>query len=178
MRRFLLLSIFILALGTTARGQMMALKTNALMDLACAPNLTLELATSGKTSVGLQVFGSKNCWGNRIQTIGASPEFRYWITGRTFDRFFVGLGAQAVHYGITWKGENRDGDAAGAGLTLGYDLYLGSHWTMEFHSGIGAMYYRQQHTWEGDELKYKRYTEKGYSVIPMQLGVSITYIIK
>lgn len=142
------------------------------------PNLTLEVATSGRTSLSAEIFGSRTLWNHRFRTIGIAPEFRWWLSGRTFDRFFLGVGMKAMHYDFEWKGEARKGDTGGLGLTFGYDLYLGRHWTLDFSAGIGAMGYWQQHAPVGEDIFSTTYREKGISIVPYQVGVSIIYIIK
>lgn len=157
---------------------MLGVKTNLLKDAMCMPNLSVEFSTGSRTSLSLEVFGSKKVWGHRFETIGAAPELRWWFGGRTFDRFFLGVGVKGMHYDFAWKEERRRGDTAGLGLTFGYDFYLGRHFSIDLSAGIGAMAYWQQHCFESDIAAPLVYRENGINIVPYQVGVSLIYIIK
>ena len=64
------------------QAQLLAVKTNALMDVATVPNLGLEIITGGKTSIVASVYGTSSFWGKNVKLIGVKPEFRYWFNGR------------------------------------------------------------------------------------------------
>lgn len=177
MKRFLLVILCMFVL-TAVRAQMLGLKTNLLKDGACMPNVSLEIATGSRTTLSTEIFGSVKSWGHRFKTVGVAPELRWWFGGRTFSRFFLGVGAKGMHYDIAWKGENYRGDAAGMGLTFGYDFYLGRHFSLDISAGTGAMAYWQKHSKEGDTEVPLTYSEKGIAVVPYQFGVSLIYIIK
>lgn len=182
----LLLFFSIIMICLSGRAQLVAVKTNGLMDLAMVPNASLEVATSGRTSVAFEFAGSRWCYGKYVRTLSAAPEFRFWFGGRTFDRFFIGAGFQGLHYSIQHKKEMRRGDSFGPGISFGYDWYINSHLAIDFHSGIGAFYYKQRHS-ALDELvndnpvyhsPQNEYNERGCRILPFKLGVSVVYIIK
>jgi hypothetical protein len=76
---------FLLTLSSTvANAQLIAVKTNALMDAAMAPNIGLEVALSSNISVAANGFASWNIYGMKAKTYGFTPEFRYWLYGNTF----------------------------------------------------------------------------------------------
>ena len=60
------------------KAQLIAVKTNALMDVAMVPNLGLEIATGNSTSLCINGFASWNMYGMPAKTYGIVPEFRYW----------------------------------------------------------------------------------------------------
>lgn len=181
MKRSLFLLITMLCLGTTmVRAQLLAVKTDALMDVMMIPNLNAELVIGEKSSLNASVFGSYKMYGKNFKTLGLMPEYRFWFNGRPMTREFVGLAVIGVNYDLTWGKEVYEGNALGAGLTFGYSFNLSSHWNLECYGNVGAIYYDQKRYYEGDreELLGNRHNCRGYSVIPFKLGVSFSYIIK
>lgn len=166
------------AWAVNAYAQLISVKTNVLMDALMVPNLDISVTTGKSTAISASVFGSKKVLGNKVDMWGVKPEFRYWISGRTFTGYFVGVSAMGVSYDIKWKREIYKGDAFGGGLIFGYDVYLGKHWTLDLHGGFGALYYRQQAYLEGDKIVGKDYRENGVVSVPYDLGVSVVYIFK
>lgn len=143
------------------------------------PSLSLEVATGSRTTLSAEVTGSMNAWGHRFRTVGVAPEYRWWLGGSTFDRFFLGVGAKVMHYDFDWKGENRKGDTGGLGITFGYDFFLGRHFAVDLSAGVGAMAFWQNHTYDAASAgKAKTEREHGINIIPYQVGVSLVYIIK
>ena len=178
MKRLFLLLICVTVLGCQhVHGQLFAMKTNALLDVAMVPNLGLELITGEKTSLSAAVFGTTGIWGQKIQMIGAKPEFRYWFNGRPLTREFIGLGASIMAYDITWSGQRYKGDAYTGAITFGYDFILGPHWSMECHAGIGLLYYDQQRYYLGDRVRNNYYNADGFHLLPYDLGVTFVWII-
>lgn len=179
MKRILIISTFILSLGLTqSQAQLLALKTDALLDCAMTPNLGIELVTGEKTSVNVSVFGNSKPWGLDMKMLGVMPEFRYWFNGRPLTREFIGLSAVGVTYDIQWGNEKYKGDAIGLGLTFGYAFYLSPHWCFECHAGLGAVYYSHKHHYLEDYKVRDLYNANGYALIPFKVGVSFSYIIK
>lgn len=115
--------------------------------------------------------------------IGLMPEYRYWFNGRPMTREFVGISALGTSYDITWGDNIYQGDAAGAGVTFGYALNLSKRLNVEFHGGFGAVYFKQKQYYKNDNLE--DYTDgtaqanaTGYKLLPIKIGVSISYIFK
>ena len=90
MKRLILIAL-IIASATTARAQILAVKTNALADVVMAPNVGFELAVGNSMSVNLNAyFGWKMLYGdNRMQAF--NPEFRYYPISKVMDKLFVGI---------------------------------------------------------------------------------------
>ena len=157
-------SIFFLLLlcsFPTLHAQQLAVKTNGLMLAAMAPNI--------------------GC--NKAKMIGLLPEYRYWFNGRPMTREFVGIAALGVSYDITWGDRIYQGDAAGAGITFGYALNLSRRLNVEFYGGFGAVYFKQKQYYKNDNIE--DYTDgtaqanaNGYKLLPIKIGVSISYIFK
>lgn len=196
MKRIFLLILLCVSL-TAARAQMLAVKSNALMDLACAPNLSLEVATGSHTSIAWNAMGMWDTWYTKwtkmkhSRVLDMTPEFRYWFGGRTFDRFYIGGAFKAVHYSFEYDLDKRRGNGLGGGVTFGYDMYLTRNWVIEFSGGFGALGYWDNHGIKPDKVNgvevddavRKEYykgdqKERGYALLPFQIGVSVVYVIK
>jgi hypothetical protein len=103
--------------------------------------------------------------------------------GRPMTREFVGIAALGVSYDITWGDRIYQGDAAGAGITFGYALNLNRRLNVEFYGGFGAVYFKQKQYYKNDNIE--DYTDgtaqanaNGYKLLPIKIGVSISYIFK
>ncbi len=174
-----------------AEAQVFAVKTNALMWGGLTPNLGLEMVTGEHTSIELSGFGHKNPYGLTSKMISLQPEFRYWFNGRPMVREFVGVTALFTTYDTTlpldFKKDSpmtvRDGDSVGLGITGGYVFELGKRFNLELSCGFGAVYYRQKLYPADSEDNYgtdnsQGPNSRGYKLIPIDLGVTFTYIIK
>ena len=180
MKRLLLIFSLLCIIITTTHAQLVALKTNTLMDVALLPNVEVEIATGNKTSIALQAFGSMYVMGQHFKTLGAMPEFRYWIGGRPMIHLFMGIGLTATAYNINWKGKHFKGDAAGAGLEFGYVKALSKRWNMEVSAGTQLTYYYQHMWYNGDSYNSKTHLKenRGFKLLPYRIGLSFAYIIK
>ncbi len=178
MKKILVVILLVMA-SVSAKAQMLALKTNALMDAAWVPNIGLEVATGNRTSVCANGFASWNIYGMKAKTYGFIPEFRYWLSGNTFSKLFIGAGATFAHYDLTAAGTNYRGSAYGAGLNVGYNKWLAKHISVEFHAGVGMYYYHHARTGEHDVLPENcEYNAQGLTVLPYNIGISFVYVIK
>ncbi len=192
MKRILLVILLCFSLSA-ARAQMVGIKTNALYDVACAPNLALEVGTSSKTSLSVQCTAMWDTWYKGwtkckwTRVLSVNPEFRYWINGSVYNGFFIGGSAQFLHYSVIWGDDDRYGNGVGLGLTFGYDMYLSRHWAVEFHGGLNALQYWGHHYVVAPEtggmslgggIGNPGYKEHGLAILPYQIGVSFVYMIK
>ena len=181
---FLLVNLFCLLLPVLAHAQQVAVKGNLLMYAGMAPNVGCEFVVGERSTIDFSVFGSKKIYGKHFETIGIQPEYRYWFNGRPMTREFVGIAALGVSYDVHWGEQIYQGDAAGAGITFGYAFNLGKRLNIEAYGGFGAVYFKQRqyyvydHYDETDEQTAIRANAKGYKLMPIKLGVSISYILK
>lgn len=170
---------FLLSLSSTvANAQLIAVKTNALMDAAMAPNIGLEVALSSNISVAANGFASWNIYGMKAKTYGFTPEFRYWLYGNTFSKLFVGAGATLAHYDFNVSDYNHLGSTWGVGVNVGYNMWLAKHWSVEFHGGVGTYRYHHARNHVNSIPTEPVYNSEGWTVLPYQLGISFVYIIK
>lgn len=175
----LLVAILLLGAGCTLKAQMLAVKTNALMDVAMIPNLGVEVALGNKTSVALNGMASWSIYGMKAKMYGIMPEFRYWLSGNTFSKIFVGAGASLVRYDVNPTGYEYNGDSYGFGVQVGYDMWLSRHFSVEFHGGVGLYHYSHARYLETDLLpELPEHNSRGWSVLPYQLGISLIYVIR
>ena len=175
--------LLLLGSFTALHAQQIAVKTNGLMFAAMMPNVGCEFVVGERSSIDISAFGAVNIYGNKAQIIGLMPEYRYWFNGRPMTREFVGISALGTSYDITWGDNIYQGDAAGAGVTFGYALNWSKRLNVEFHGGFGAVYFKQKQYYKNDNLEdYTNGTAQanatGYKLLPIKIGVSISYIFK
>lgn len=175
--------LLLLGSFTALHAQQIAVKTNGLMFAAMMPNVGCEFVVGERSSIDISAFGAVNIYGNKAQIIGLMPEYRYWFNGRPMTREFVGISALGTSYDITWGDNIYQGDAAGAGVTFGYALNLSKRLNVEFHGEFGAVYFKQKQYYKNDNLEdYTNGTAQanatGYKLLPIKIGVSISYIFK
>ncbi len=168
----------------TAQAQQVAIKTNGLMLAATMPNVGCEFVVGERSTLDLSLYGSKSIWGKPADILGVAPEYRYWISGRPMTREFVGIAAMGTTYDIEWGNKLYQGDAAGIGITLGYCMNLGKRLNVEFTGGVGTIFFSQKQYYKTDNMTdftnegIVQANANGYKLLPMKLGVSVTYILK
>lgn len=184
-----ILLIGLLFIVPTAVAQKIAIKNNLLMDGAMAPNLGIEVVTGERTSFALDAGGAYHpWWGKDSKIIVAQPELRYWYNGRPMTRQYVGLVGMVSHYDLRFGHEIQNGNSVGVGLSFGYDMSLGKRLVLDCFASIGAAFYNQRQyfvtnrgadtpdDWYADGGQH--YNAHGYALVPIKLGISISYIIK
>ncbi len=184
MRKQIKILVLLLLCSTRMSAQQLAVGTDVALDLFMTPNIGAELVVGDRTSVALNVFGNYKPWGLDAKMMGIQPEYRYWIGARPMHKVFIGAGAIAASYDMTWKGKIYDGTAYGAGLTFGYVFNLTDRLNVEAHAGCGLIGYTHKEFFVKDN--YDDYTQdgavvtnaSGYTILPTRIGVSITYIFR
>jgi hypothetical protein len=195
LKGFFLCIVFAFCAGT-ASAQKVGLKTNLLYWATGTVNFTTEIATGPKTTVdivgtfnipGLIYFGDK-ALNRKIWHWTAQPELRFWQT-EAFNRGFVGIhagggafdaGGINVPLGIFPKfGDHRyEGWWAGAGVSYGWQWWVGHHWNFEANFGFGYRY-----------VEYNRFATPPSSVMdeqntvhhyfgPTKIGLSFSYLFR
>lgn len=162
-----------------ASAQMIAVKSDAVKDIAMIPNLGVDLVVGAKHTLGVQLFGAANPWGKDVELIGFSPRFRYWISGRPFAQFFVGANAQFTNYDILWSKTKYQGNAISGGLEVGYAFNISQRFIIECSGGTDLRYYEHKEYKITDD--YKNYGEKANangSILTPRLEVSLVYVIR
>ena len=143
----LMLSIFVLVEAqdaSTIQPGGVALRTNMLYDVVVAPNIGLEARIADKWSVAASgVYGwmdGSPCYDN-IRVVAGDAELRYWLTGNAMRQgLHIGAYGAVYRYDFLFNGKGEEAKANwGAGLTCGYALSIGSHFSLDFSVGIGYM---------------------------------------
>ena len=119
MKKTLLTILLAMTLGK-GYAQQIAVGTDVATDVLMIPSIGAEMTVGNRTTLALNVTGTHNPWGHKIKMLGVQPEYRYYVSGRTMHKLFVGIGAVAAFYDATIKRKVYDGIAYGGGLTFGY----------------------------------------------------------
>lgn len=183
--RSLMIGALLFCMGQPrVHAQQVAIKTNGLMWLAMMPNAACEFVAGERSTVDLSVFGAVNIYGKEAKILGVAPEYRYWFNGRPMTREYVGIAALGTTYDITWGRKVYQGDAGGLGLTLGYVMNLSKRLNVEFTGGCGLVYFQQKQYYVNDSFDDYigagdvQANANGYKILPLKLGVSVTWILK
>src|SRR5574344_2148708 len=154
------------------------------MFLYSCPNGSSQYGfTVGRAPDTQYGFGNCKPWGKDMKIIGVQPEFRYFFSGRTFHKMFVGIGGIGASYNVHWSGKVYDGQAIGLGMTFGYVLNLSQRLNLDFHAGFGGVYYKRKEYYENDQYDedysiggVERANSQGYYLMRTRIGVSLSYI--
>ena len=183
--RSLMIGALLFCMGQPrVHAQQVAIKTNGLMWLAMMPNAACEFVAGERSTVDLSAFGAVNIYGKEAKILGVAPEYRYWFNGRPMTREYVGIAAMGTTYDITWGRKVFQGDAGGLGLTLGYVMNLSKRLNVEFTGGCGLVYFQQKQYYVNDSFDDYigaggvQANANGYKILPLKLGVSVTWILK
>jgi hypothetical protein len=183
--------IGILMLGTSARAQQVAVKSNLLADAVLSPNLGVEVGIAPRWTIDLS--GQLNLWSlsheRRWEHWLVQPEARYWFCER-FNRHFVAAHLLGGEYNIghlhnSWNFLGTDfsklsdyryrGWFVGAGVGYGYSWILGRHWNLEGEIGVGYTYSRSdEYRCHGCSQKERDDVSHHY-VGPTKAAVNLVY---
>lgn len=161
-----------------ASAQMIALKSDAVKDIAMIPNLGVDLVVGPRHTLGVQLFGATNPWGKEVEMIGFSPRFRYWISGRPFAQFFVGADAQLVNYDVLWSKTKYQGNAVSGGLEVGYSFNFSRRFNIEVSGGTDLKYYKHKEYKLSDGYFYGEKANAYGAILTPRLEVSLVYVIR
>lgn len=174
-------TLLILVFVIKIQGQLLSVKTNLLNWGLCAPNLSLELVTGERHSFVLSGSYMPKLYKKTLECWVLMPEYRFWLSGRPLIRTYLGVAALGGNYddqsGLIMKGKNQQGSFVGVAGTCGYSFYLGKRWSFELTAGVGfAVAHRK--TYISGEPKPESFEPLNFSVIPVNLGVTLGYIIR
>lgn len=175
-------SLLLCAVGVKA--QIIAVNTDVVSDACLAPNIGVELGMNSRSSLSVNALYGNNILGKDIKMTVVQPEWRYYFSGRTMYRHFIGVGALAASYDMKVDDRIYNGDGAGLGVTFGYVLPLSNRLNIDFHAGCGLFFYSQKE-YHIDE-DYSKYMDgerevansHGSGIWPTRIGISVTYILK
>lgn len=146
----LIILFAMLAFSGSLYAQKVAIKNNLAVDATLTPNLALEIALGGKTT--LDLYGSYQPWdiygsSKKMRHWYGQPEVRLWTCEKFNGTFFglhahggeVNVGGWHLPFGM-YKGlrDNRyEGYFYGAGISVGHQWILGKRWNLEASIGGG-----------------------------------------
>lgn len=164
-----------------------ALKTNLLFDIACMPNLEVEVPLGKRWSLNGEMMlpwwlidGDKYC----LQVLSGGLEARYWLGNRINKKrltgHFVGVYAGGGKYDLQWEEKGYQGEFfIASGLSYGYSLSLSRHWNMEFSLGVGLLRTNYRHYLTRDNYQTLLWQNNGtYTWIgPTKAKISLVWLI-
>lgn len=199
-----MLIALMLLLGSAARAQDVAIKTNLLHDAGLTPNLGLEFGIAPKWTFDISV--DVNQWpvkhGYKYDHVHqkrywkqwfVQPEFRYWFCEK-FQGNFIGLHLIGGQYNVgnigflpnflnnrfkDLRDERWKGWGVGAGISYGHTWVLGTHWNLEAEIGVGWMYTRYDRfglTEDGSKGKKIQDGKVHNYVGPTKLALNLEYV--
>lgn len=170
----------------SADAQRIAVNTDVLMDACLAPSIGVELTLAKKSTLNINGLYGRKILGKEMRIAAIQPEWRVYISGRPMYHHYIGVIGLLSSYKLDFDNKCHDGDACGLGLSFGYVLPLKDRLLIDFHSSLGGAYYHQKEYMIGDDYDKTHVNYAGYPVanasggllIPLRMGISVTYIIK
>lgn len=168
-------------------AQMVAVNTDVAMDACLAPSLGVELTLGKKSTLNINGLYASNMLGKDIRIAAIQPEWRVYISGRPMFHHYVGaIGLLASYKFSHFADKVYDGDAGGLGLSYGYVWPVTQRLLIDFHTSLGLVFYHQKEYFVGDDYDSHYLNDEGnpYAnahgslLIPLRIGVSVSYIIK
>lgn len=164
-------------------AQRLAISHNLMYDAALAPNLGAEIILNDRHTVGVSAFAANNPYGHDLKVVGIVPQYRYWISGRPLVREYIGIIGMVTTYKGLIKDKKYDGDAVAFGFCFGYAWPLSKRLSIEIGSSVGYYFYKQKSCYERDlysgSISMNQLpNDTGTRILPIQAGVTLTYIIK
>lgn len=163
-----------------------AVRTNLLYDAFLLPTLGVEWRVN--QSISIKVDGSRSWWGDghgKVQKIWlVSPEVRWYMLDSK--RFYVGASANFGEYNI-YKGmiggmfsgdTGYQGKLWGAGVTVGYQLYLSRSLSLDFNLGLGYTNLEYDSFTISNETRVYKDKNKSKDLWgPTQAGINLVWTI-
>lgn len=178
------LSLSAFMCGQRLDAQQVAIHFNTLKLSLMTPDIGVDIVVGEKSSVGASISGHWHPYGFNSKILSVQPQFRYWFSGRPFNREYIGASAIIATYDITTSSRVYRGTAEGLGLTGGYVMLLGKRCALEISGGLSLLYYNQKRYSSSDKFSgnYEGADDwsasKGLELIPSNIGVTFIYIIK
>lgn len=169
-----------------AKPYCFAVRTNVLYDAMLLPTLGVEWRVN--RNLGIKLDGSRAWWGSetgKVQKIWlVNPEVRWYLLRDK--RFYLGASGNYGQYNmykypigsIVSKDTGYQGDLWGAGLTVGYQLYLSRHFSLDFNLGLGYTHFDYDTFRMIDGVRvYKDRNQSKNFWGPTQAGVNLIWTI-
>lgn len=185
-RIFLLTLIMMMMFTASTRAQMLAVNTDVAMDICRAPSFGVELVLGKKSSLNVNALYGENILGKKARVAALQPEWRVYMSGRPMYHHYVGVQGLLAQYKFRDHTKWRDGDASGIGASFGYVLPITDRLLVDFHTSVGAVFYHQKEYFIDDNYDAHYTNAEGYPtansngtvIMPLRIGVALTYIIR
>lgn len=170
----------------SAKPYVFAVRTNLLHDAFLLPTLGIEWRVSN--SVGIKLDGALSWWGGKHDKVQKmwllNPEVRWYLLNDK--RFYVGASGSYSEYNIykymignlLKDDTGYQGKLWNAGLTVGYQLPLSRHFSVDFNLGLG--YTRSEYDSFGliDGVRVYKGRDRSKSIWgPTQAGINFVWTI-
>ena len=171
-------AVLLLCAASPVRAQFYSVRTNGLMWLTGTPNVGFGVAVSKKWSVDAMLGGNPIATPTfKMQGVFLQEGVRNWLYEANAG-FFWGIHFTQAIYDVGNAEFYNKGFLAGAGVSVGYALYLSRRWNLTFELGGSALY--MQNTRAEYEVPDHRdeyiYRSKGWVLAPTKAEVSIVYL--
>jgi len=173
----LLMACFFLT-TTSAVAQRVALKTNALYWMTVTPNLSLEARVAPHVTLDLAVEGNLGVKVGKIKPKFAAfrPMVRYYFQ-RPMARHYVAAGLIVMDYKAELNNREYDGIGYGVGFSYGYVFTIGRRWNLEPSVGVALSHYREDRYRLDGQYAFEKHVS-GWRPVPMNVGLSVSYVFK
>lgn len=163
-----------------------SVRTNVLYDALLLPTLGVEWRVS--SDLGIKLDGSFSCWGGehgKIQKVWLlNPEVRWYLLRDK--RFYLGASGNYGEYNVykypagslLSEDTGYQGTMWSAGVTVGYQLCLSRHFSVDFNLGLG--YTRSEYDRFGliDGVRVSKGRDQSKSFWgPMQAGINLVWTV-
>lgn len=171
--KLIMIGLLMAFLPIKASAQLLAVSTDLVGLLTQTYNAGVELTVSNRSTLGVSILGNYHPWVLKsMRAIAVQPEWRYYFSGRPMMRHFIGVCGLLGNCDMEWKDEHYIGDVAGAGVTFGYVMPLSERLNIDFHAGLGLMFYHRKDKESVDDIISDN------AILPLKFGVSLSYILK
>lgn len=186
MARLTTVAMILLLTTASVSAQRIAVNTDVLMDACMAPSVGIELTLAKKSTLNINGLYGEKILGKEMRIAAVQPEWRVYISGRPMYHHYIGAIGLFASYKLKFDDKWHDGDAVGAGISFGYVLPVKERLLIDFHSSLGGAYYHQKEYMKNVDYDKTHVNAEGYPtanasgglLIPLRMGVSVTYIIK
>lgn len=171
--------------GSWPEVPFLAVKTNALSDIAFSPNIALEIPIGERISTGLEYtfpWWVSNDNARAWELLNWNLFGRYWFGDRIekgiFTGPFAGIMLQGGYYDIEPNHTGYQGEHISIGAEFGWSWQLSKHWFIEASAGLGWMgtNYRYYKGMSDDQHLVYQYNGRFNWIGPVKVDASIVYL--
>lgn len=185
----ILFTILMAVMAFSAKAQSFKVQTNTLAWAANVANIGGGLILTHNSSFDVNFYKTMGkSYIKSTDFYAVQLDYRYWLAQQPLQDFFIGVSFMPAHFSNMHIHSNnpykRDikGSAVIGCLNGGYCWVLSDRFSLDFITGVGAIYYSydsKSHVTEYDRFGQVVDTrKKDVKVLPLNLGLNLSYIIK